>query len=113
MEIERIKSNGFEIYGLGASTKGNVLLQTIGLTSQEIVAIGDVNPKKHGLFTPKTGIPIISEEAMVSSANEDAVFIVLPWHFKRSIIKSLKHKYPNRRFKLLFPLPIVEYIEII
>jgi hypothetical protein len=113
MEIERIKSNGFEIYGLGASTKGNILLQTIGLTSQEIVAIGDVNPKKHGLFTPKTGIPIISEEAMVSSANEDAVFIVLPWHFKRSIIKSLKHKYPNRRFKLLFPLPIVEYIEII
>ena len=55
------------------------------------MAIGDVNPKKHGLFTPKTGIPIISEEAMVSSANEDAVFIVLPWHFKRSIIKSLKH----------------------
>jgi len=113
MEIEKIKSNGFEIYGLGASTKGNVLLQTIGLTSQEIVAIGDVNPKKHGLFTPKTRIPIISEESVVSSANEEAVFIVLPWHFKRSIVQSLKHKYPNRRFKLLFPLPKVEYIEVI
>jgi hypothetical protein len=113
MEIEKIKSKGFEIYGLGASTKGNILLQTIGLTSREIVAIGDVNPKKHGLFTPKTGIPIISEESMVLLAKEDAVFIVLPWHFKRSIVQSLKHKYPNRRFKLLFPLPAVEYIEVI
>lgn len=112
MEIEKIKGDGIEIYGLGASTKGNILLQTIGLTSQDIVAIGDVNPKKHGLFTPKTIIPIVSEESVVSSASERAVFMVLPWHFKRSIVHSLKHKYPNRKFNLLFPLPNIEYITV-
>lgn len=53
-EITKLRQRGGEIYGLGASTKGDVLLQTLGPAFRAIVAIGEVNPKKCGLFTPGT-----------------------------------------------------------
>jgi NDP-4-keto-2,6-dideoxyhexose 3-C-methyltransferase len=111
-EITKLRQREGEIYGVGASTKGNVLLQTLGPTSRNIVAIGDVNPKKFGLLTPGTNIPIISEELLVSTATKEAVFLVLPWHFKYPLMKSLKLKYPGRKFQLLFPLPKIEFVEI-
>jgi hypothetical protein len=50
------------VLGYGASTKGNVLLQFCGVTTNEVVAIAEVNPDKFGAFTPGTHIPIVSED---------------------------------------------------
>ena len=50
------------ILGYGASTKGNVLLQFVGITSRDIPYIGEVNADKFGSYTPATLILIISEE---------------------------------------------------
>jgi 2-polyprenyl-3-methyl-5-hydroxy-6-metoxy-1,4-benzoquinol methylase len=103
---------GRKIYGLGASTKGNVLLQSCNLDRSIISAIGDINPKKHGLVTPRTKIPIVSESQIMDSADEDAILLVLPWHFKRNIIAKLKRTYPNKSLSLLFPLPDIHIVRI-
>ena len=93
------RDQGLKICGLGASTKGNVLLQYIGATPGDILCIGDVNPDKHGRVTPGTEIPIVSEQECLGQ-NPD-ILVVLPWHFA-SFFESAP-QFKGR--KLFFPLP--------
>jgi hypothetical protein len=100
--IERARAAGKTVAGLGASTKGNVLLQYCGLTEREIVCIGEVNADKFGRFTPGTWIPIVSEQDLF--ARKPDVLIVLPWHFRSFFQKNPKY----RGWNLVVPLPTVE-----
>jgi len=95
---------GKTVAALGASTKGNVLLQYCGLTTEEIKCVGEVNSEKLGCYTPGTWIPIISEDELLS--REIDYLLVLPWHFKEFFMKSQKFK----KTKLIFPLPKIEII---
>ena len=95
---------GKTIAALGASTKGNVLLQYCGLTTEEIKYVGEINSEKFGCYTPGTSIPIIPEEELLSK--EIDYLIVLPWHFKEFFMKNKKFK----KTKLIFPLPKIEII---
>src|SRR5690606_26569974 len=81
--IHSLNADGKTVYGYGASTKGNVILQFCGLTAKDIPAIAEVNPDKFGAFTPGTNIPIASE-AEVKAKNPDYL-LVLPWHFRSFI----------------------------
>ena len=105
--IHSLRAEGKTIYGYGASTKGNVLLQWCGFTSDDIVAIGEVNPDKFGCITPGTNIPIISEQE-VKDMKPDYM-MVLPWHFKNGIIEREKD-YLNSGGKFIFPLPYIQII---
>ena len=51
-----------KIHGYGASTKGNVILQYLGLDNKKIKFIADRNPFKYNKYTPGTSIKIISEK---------------------------------------------------
>jgi hypothetical protein len=101
--ITGLVNEGYEVIGLGASTKGNVLLQYCGLDSKIISKIGEINPKKFGRVTPGTRIPIVSErDAFVGNASKIA--LVLPWHFRQSVLSSvLAQNYALEGF--LLPLP--------
>jgi len=101
--IKDCKDGGLKIAALGASTKGNVTLQTWGLTDKDIEVVGDVNPDKDGSFTPGTWIPIKCENVVI---DEYDVFVILPWHFRNFFINSPKFKGK----KLLFPLPNAEIV---
>lgn len=96
---------GKTVAGLGASTKGNVLLQYADLTSSEISVIGDVNPDKYGCFTPGSRIPIAPQEEVLRQ-NHD-FYVVLPWHFRGFFETS--PVFLNRR--LVFPLPQLAVVE--
>ena len=95
-----------KISGLGASTKGNVLLQYYGIDKKYIDNIGEVNEEKFGAFTPGTLIPIIPEDEMLKKSPD--YIIVLPWHFRDFFLKLPKLKGK----KLIFPLPKFEVIEV-
>ena len=69
--------------GYGASTKGNVFLQYCGITPELLPAIAEVNQDKFGCFTPGTNIPIVSESE--APAMKPDYFLVLPWHFKKTL----------------------------
>ena len=98
------KENKGRICALGASTKGNVTLQTWMLTDRDIEVVGDVNPDKDGSFTPGTWIPIADEEDVMDK--EFDVHIVLPWHFRDFFVNNPKFKGK----RLLFPLPQPEVV---
>jgi hypothetical protein len=62
--LSQLKADGKVVVGYGASTKGNTILQTYGLTPDLLPAIAERSEPKFGLFTVGTGIPIISEQQM-------------------------------------------------
>lgn len=100
--IETAHAEGKKVAALGASTKGNVLLQYCGLTEKDIFCVGDVNPDKYGCYTPGTWIPIISEDKLLAM-NPDYL-IVLPWHFRKFFEGSKKFSGMH----LVYPLPKLE-----
>jgi NDP-4-keto-2,6-dideoxyhexose 3-C-methyltransferase len=104
--IQKAQAEGKTIAALGASTKGNVLLQFCGLTEKEIAFVGEVNAEKYGCYTPGSWIPIIPE-AVALSKNIDYL-IVLPWHFRKFFQREERYKQSS----LVFLLPNLEIVSI-
>jgi len=102
--LHRARAGGKTVAALGASTKGNVILQYCGLTEADISAIGEVNTDKFGCYTPGTGIPIISEQELLEKKPD--YLLVLPWHFRRFFKENKKFS----SMRLLVPLPRLEFI---
>jgi NDP-4-keto-2,6-dideoxyhexose 3-C-methyltransferase len=98
-------AQGKRVAALGASTKGNVLLQYCGFDADDIFAIGEVNEDKFGAFTPGTWVPIIPERELVEQKPD--YVIVLPWHFRSFFLGNPRFSGLN----LVFPLPTLEVIE--
>jgi hypothetical protein len=105
--IQTITASGQSVYGYGASTKGNVILQLADLSPDLIKGIADVNSLKEGAFTPGTNIPIHSENHIFNL--EPDYLLVLPWHFRDFII-SKESAFLARGGKLIFPLPYIEIV---
>ncbi len=93
---------GKKIYILGASTRGNTLLQYYGLDKQIITAAIERNPEKWGTYIASVGVPIISEEQ--ARKEKPDYMLVLPWFFKEEIIAREK-EYLASGGHLIFPLP--------
>lgn len=102
--LKTAREEGKSVYGLGASTKGNVLLQYCELGENDIVAIGEVNPDKYGCFTPGTWIPIEEEREII--ARDAGYLLVLPWHFRNNFLANPAFQDMN----LVFPLPELEVV---
>ncbi len=102
--VQRAVREGKQVCGLGASTKGNVVLQYCGFTPDDIPVIGDVNPDKFGAFAPGTWIPIANEATVLAA--DPAYLLVLPWHFRDFFVQS--PTFAGR--SLVFPLPTIEVV---
>jgi len=100
-----IKSNKI-VYGFGASTKGNVLLQLSKLNNKIVNGIFDLNPKKFNAFTPLTNIKILDEKKL-SKIKVDYI-LVLIWHFKNYVIKKIRSA--NKSIKIIVPFPKIKII---
>lgn len=99
--IKKFISNFDRVYALAASTKGNTLLQVLELNHNDIIAIGEINEDKFGLYTPGTRIKIVPEQEVLDAHPE--LIIVLAWHFKTTFKDVLKD-YLKEGY-VLFPLP--------
>jgi hypothetical protein len=100
-------AKGKKVYGYGASTKGNTLLQYFGLDNKDIVAIAERSPYKFGLQTIGTNIPIISEDEM-RQAKPDYL-LILPWCFISEFI-SREQDFLKSGGKFIVPCPKFEII---
>jgi hypothetical protein len=105
--IKKEKRKGKTIWGYGASTKGNTLLQWFGLDHTLIDAIAERSEAKFGLKTAGTNIPIKSEADM-RKAKPDYL-LVLPWHFIDEF-KKRETDFLRRGGKFIVPCPRFEII---
>ncbi len=99
---DKILNNGKSVLALGASTKGNIILQHFGLTKEKIPYISERNSEKVGLKCLGSDIELISE-FKAREINPEA-FIVLPWNFKKEIVTREK-EYLSKGGKLMFVMP--------
>ena len=82
-----------DVFGLGAATKGNTLLNYCKFTDKNIKFILDKSKLKINKYTPGSGIKIVDEKKI---KNIDSI-LILPWnitdHLKKKIIKNKKLTY--------------------
>ncbi|WP_439589603.1 class I SAM-dependent methyltransferase [Hydrogenophaga sp.] len=102
--LAEARTQGKRVAVLGASTKGNVLLQYCSLTTGDVECVGEVNAEKFGCFTPGTWLPIVDENELLT--NEPDYLLVLPWHFRTFFMANRKWKTA----KLVFPLPHLDVV---
>jgi hypothetical protein len=105
--IKEEKAKGKTIWGYGASTKGNTLLQYFGLDNTLIDGIAERSVYKWGLRTVGTDIPIYSEDDM-RKAKPDYL-LVLPWHFINEFIER-ESDFLKSGGKFIVPCPKFEII---
>jgi NDP-4-keto-2,6-dideoxyhexose 3-C-methyltransferase len=93
----------------GASTKGNTLLQYIGLTEGLVRQAWERSAEKVGRRVGTTGIPIVSEDE--GRANPPSVLLVPIWQFRDAVIRR-ERAYLEGGGTLLFPLPVAEVVRM-
>ena len=104
--LSKARSEQITVFALGASTKGNVILQYCNLSKSAISGIGEVNSDKFGSYTPGSLLPILSEDDVLSM--KPGYLLVLPWHFRDFFLNNPKFKGQT----LVFPLPVLEVVEV-
>ena len=105
--VKKAKAEGKTVWGYGASTKGNTLLQYFGLDNTLIDGMAERSPYKYGLRTVGTNIPIYSEEDM-RKAKPDYL-LVLPWHFINEF-RERESEYLKNGGAFIVPCPKFEII---
>ena len=102
--LERCRADGKRVHIYGASTKGNTLLQYVGLDTRLIECAADRNEDKWGSETIGTHIPIVSEAD--SRARLPDYYLALPWHFLSEFLER-ETEFLARGGRFIVPLPDV------
>lgn len=91
------------IIGMGASTKGNMILQSLNITEKIMPFIMDNNPKKIGSRTTGSFIPIVDEDEIIDLKTN---IMILPYYYGEFFMKILNPKIPEGKFiDVISPLP--------
>jgi len=96
-----------KVYGYGASTKGQIIMQYCGITAEHLKGIAERNPRKYDLYTPGTNVLICSEEEMRKD-NPDYL-VVFPWYFFDEF-KKRENLLHEQGCRFILPLPKMEII---
>jgi len=99
------------VWGFGASTKGNMLLQFLGITSNEMPKILDNSSKKIGTRTTGSLIPIVDEASNLRFL--PPYLMVLPYYYKSAFVKIIqKSLVAGSSVSLFIPLPHPHFITV-
>lgn len=91
------------VVGYGASARSSTLLNSAGLTGDQVNVIIDNNELKHGRLTPGSDIPIVSLDDGRSNLSTAASVLLLAWNFEPEIVLDLKRE--GFEGEVLVPLP--------
>jgi len=105
--VVKLHNNKKKIAILGASTRGNTILQFCNLNNKYFIGASDRNPMKNGLFMSGSHIQIFNED-YIRSLNPDIMF-VLPYFYKDELIER-EIEYLKNGGKFIIPLPYPKLI---
>ena len=99
--------DGKKVYIMGASTKGNTIMQYYGLDSDVISGAAEIHPDKIGKYLVGSSIPIVHEDEAKEKAD---YFLVFPFHFKELFVNRILKDWIKDGGKLVFCTPEFEVI---
>lgn len=100
--IKNCNTDGQDIYVLGASTKGNTILQYFELDATYIKGAAEVNPDKYGKYTVGSNILIMPQDEIL--AKHPPYLFILPWGFLPFFCEKLRW-YLDAGGRFIVPLP--------
>jgi len=106
--VEKINNENKVVFGLGASTKGNVILNYCSFSELEIPYIVDRNPLKKNCRAIGSNIPILTENE--AKKNKPDYYLLLPYFFQKEIISREKN-FLIKGGKIIIPLPTVKILD--
>ena len=99
------------LWGFGASTKGNMMLQYLGIKTDRMSCILDNSPKKIGTWTTGSMIPIVDEKSNLDNLPE--YLFVLPYYYTNAFVQIIQKHLANGRHVYLFvPLPHPHFVKV-
>jgi len=106
--LRKLKAKGKRIIGYGASSKGNTLLNTCGITTKELDYIIDNTPFKQNKIAPGSWIPVAPPDRLLADQPDYA--LLLAWNFAPEIIKR-ESEFQKRGGRFIVPIPEPKIIE--
>lgn len=109
--VEHLAERRGPLWAFGASTKGNMILQFIGIGADKIPCILDNSRKKIGSKTTGSLIPIVEESIYLPMIPD--YLLVLPYYYKEAFFPVIQKALPvGRVVDLLIPLPYPKFITL-
>jgi hypothetical protein len=102
--LYELHAYGETIMGMGASTKGNTLLQYFGLPNEWIQCILEINEDKYGRVTVGSEIPIFPQSSTPDVLKYPDVMLPLPWHFIEGFVEKCDD-FLEQGGRFFVPLP--------
>jgi hypothetical protein len=105
--LTNLNRQGKIVTVLGASTRGNSLLQAYGLSVADFPYASDRDPNKWGRMMAGTNIPIVSEEE--ARERKPDYFLVLPYSYIEQIARR-EAIFLGRGGHFIVPLPVAKIL---
>lgn len=104
---EGVRSLDGTLAGFAASAKGNTLLNSSTITSENMRYIVDETPEKIGKYSPGTRIPIVSMIDLIRTPPD--YLMILSWNFADEIIEKVRKA--GYKGKFIIPIPEFTIVE--
>jgi SAM-dependent methyltransferase len=101
------RAAGRSVAAYGAAAKGNTLLNTASVSTNDVAFVVDRNPHKQRHYLPGSHLPIFGPEA-VRERRPDAL-LILPWNLRNEIIAQMSE---IRSWGGQFVVPIPQLVVI-
>lgn len=105
--IKALRSTGDRVAALGATAKGNTLLNYCGLGNDDVEFVADSTPMKQGLLTPGSHIPIRPESALLSERPGHT--LLLAWNYAEEILARFR-PYTAAGGRFIHPIPLARIL---
>ena len=102
--LDAARRQGRSVIGYGAPVKGNTLLNSCGVTSEDIAYTVDISPRKQGTFLPGSHLPVRAPSRIVEDRPD--YVLVLPW----TLVDEITHQMAEVRSwggRFVVPIPEV------
>lgn len=99
--IRRLNASGNIVGGYGAPAKGNTMLNYLGLTTADLVAVAENSPLKIGKLTPGTHLPVMADEEFLKLGISHA--LLLTWNYADYFLANSAFIKQGGKFVLPFP----------
>jgi hypothetical protein len=104
--LVQCRKSGLQVAAYGAAAKGNTLLNFVGIDSNLIDYVVDLNPHKQGKLLPGSRIPIVDEQFLYD--NPPDILLILPWNIITEVQNQLID-LSKKGMKFLRAIPSLEY----
>jgi len=104
--VVELNAQGQTVYAYGATAKGSTLLNSSGITHEQIPYCVDSTPIKQGRFLPGSGIEVIPERHDHPAPD---YYLLTAWNYEDEIIRKVRTA-GNHSTRFIVPIPEVRVV---